>query len=208
MLKIFITIIVCIVMVSIVWRILSRFCIIPCPAWLGWLVELDNPLSTINRSKTIMQHINLKPGMKILDIGCGPGRLTIPIAQAVDNKGSVVAMDIQKDMLKRVAAKAQKKGLSNITYLHAGIGEHTLPAASFDRILLVTVLGEIPQQQEALLEIYNALKFDGILSITEIIFDPHYQRQTVVRQLARDVRLEECGYFSDWFAYTLNFRKP
>lgn len=208
MLKIFVVMIGLIIAGSVIWRILSRFCILPCPAWLSWMVELDNPFSTINRSKNIIQHIDLKAGMQVLDIGCGPGRLTIPIAQALQSNGHIVAMDIQEDMLKKVFHKAQEHGLSNITYLHAAVGERRLPHASFDRIILVTVLGEILHQQEAFAEIYEALKPGGIVSVTEIVFDPHYQRSEVVRHLATRVGLRECAYFTDWFAFTLNFNKP
>lgn len=73
---------------------------------------------------------------------------------------------------------------------------------------MVTVIGEIPNQEIALKEIFNALKPGGILSITEIIFDPHYQRRNTVLALARAVGFKEKKKFEDWFAYTLHLEKP
>ena len=62
-------------------------------------------------------------------------------------------------------------------------------ANNFDRALLVTVLGEIPDRDAALRAIFDALKPGGILSITEILRDPHYQRRTTVLRLAAGGRL-------------------
>ena len=77
-------------------------------------------------------------------------------------------------MLARVRKKIEASGLQNVKFVHAGLGEGKLPAAYFDRAVLVTVLGEIPDRESALKEIYSALKLDGMLSVTEVILDPHF----------------------------------
>ncbi len=196
------------IFILVIWRFFSRRYTLPCPTWLGWLVELDNPFSRINQAATIIEHLALQPGMVVLDVGCGPGRLTIPLARKVGPKGEVVAMDIQAGMLDRTQKKAQNEKLTNITFLHAGVGERKLEYNRFDRALLVTVLGEIPDQQAALKEIFDALKPGGILSITEIIFDPHYQRRDRVLKLAREVGFRDKNLFEDRLAFTLNLEKP
>ncbi len=190
------------------WRFLSERYSIPCPAWLAWLVELDNPLTKINRAASIVEHLELQPGMNVVDIGCGPGRVSIPLAQKVGPQGKVVALDIQEAMLEKTREKARAAGLSNITFLEAGIGDGKLEPNAYDRAVLVTVLGEIPAQERALKEIFNALKPGGILSITEIIFDPHYQRIGTALHLAQDVGFLEKQRFEDSFAYTINLEKP
>ena len=68
---------------AVVWRLASGRRSIPCPAWLSWMVELDNPFTKTNRAATIVERLDLQPGMAVLDVGCGPGRLTIPIATKV-----------------------------------------------------------------------------------------------------------------------------
>lgn len=192
-----------ILVVIILFLITSRIFTLPCPPWLGWLVEMDNPFSKINRSSAIIEHLDLKQGMVVTDIGCGPGRLTIPLSQKVGAGGRVVALDIQQKMLDKVQAKSKKLGLENITFLHAGIGAGKLAPSMFDRVILVTVLGEIPNQKEALEEIFKSLKPGGILSITEIILDTHYQRLGKVEQLATSVGFKKKDLFSDWCAYNL-----
>lgn len=145
--------------------------------------------------------------MSLLDIGCGPGRITIPLARVTGTKGKVVALDTQKEMLKKVNAKAIEASLPYIKTAHTTIGARQphFTSEQFDRITLVTVLGEIPNQQQALTEITPLLKPDGILSVTEIIFDPHFQRKKTIRSLAHASGLKETVCSGSWYAYTIHF---
>ena len=196
------------ILVAFAWRLASRRHSLPCPVWLRWLVELDNPFTKTNRAAVIVEHLGLEPGMAVLDVGCGPGRLTIPVAKQVGEQGEVVAMDIQPGMLNRAQQKAQAADLTNIRFLHAGVGEGKLERNQFDRALLVTVLGEIPNREAAMKEIFDALKPGGILSVTEIIFDPHFQRRHTVARLAEAVGFREKAVFGNRIAYTLHLEKP
>ena len=197
-----------IAVVAVTWRFASRRHSLPCPEWLRWLVELDNPFTKIARAAVIVRHLDLRPGVAVLDAGCGPGRLTIPVARQVGQQGEVVAMDIQAGMLDRAREKARAANLTNIRFLQAGVGEGRLERDRFDRALLVTVLGEIPNRETALKEIYDALKPGGLLSVTEIIFDPHFQRRATVLRLAGAAGFREKMSFGNRIAFTLNLEKP
>jgi ubiquinone/menaquinone biosynthesis C-methylase UbiE len=172
------------------------------------MVELNNPFTKTNRASVIISHLNLEPGMKVLDAGCGPGRLTIPIAKIVGPQGEVMAMDLQEGMLHRIQEKASQENFHNIRFLQAGIGEGKLDHSHFDRALLVTVLGEIPDRLSALKEIFQALKPSGILSITEVIFDPHFQRQGTVLRLASEAGFQMKTIIGNRIAFTMLFQKP
>jgi ubiquinone/menaquinone biosynthesis C-methylase UbiE len=195
-------------LISIIWRVSSRHVTLPCPSWLHWMVELDNPFTKTNRASVIIEHLGLKPDMHVLDAGCGPGRLIIPIAATIGPQGIVTAMDIQAGMLERVQEKALAANLHNIRLLQAGLGKGQLEHGHYDRVLMVTVLGEIPNRETALKEIFDALKPGGILSVTEVIFDPHFQRQGTVRRLAKATGFHEKAIFGNLFAYTMHLEKP
>ena len=72
----------------------------------------------------------------------------------------------------------------------------------------MTVLGEIPDRESALKEIHSALKPGGILSVTEVIFDPHFQRRESVLRLAQAAGFRERNFFGRSLAYTLHLEKP
>jgi ubiquinone/menaquinone biosynthesis C-methylase UbiE len=190
------------------WRLISDRKSLPCPTWLSWIIELDNPFSKTNKSNIIITHLELHQGIKVLDIGCGPGRLTIPIAKKIGAQGEVLAVDIQPGMLKRTQEKAIKENLTNIKFLQAGAGEGKIGINNFDRALLVTVLGEISDKASALKEIFNALKPGGILSVTEILFDPHFQSRKTVLRLASKAGFIKRNFYGNSFSYTINLEKP
>ncbi len=195
------------VLISLVWRLSSHRRSLPCPSWLGWMVELDNPFTKVNRARFIVNHLEVKPGMKILDAGCGPGRLTLPLARAVGPQGHVLALDVQAGMLERVRDKLHEAGLLNVQTLQVELGKGGLPLNEYDRAVLVTVLGETTDQHAVLQEIHDALKPEGILSITEVIFDPHFQRRETVVRAAEAVGFEQRRFLGRRLAYTLHFEK-
>jgi len=64
----------------------------------------------------MLGRIALEPEFTVLDIGCGPGTLTIPLAKKVK---SVTALDISGQMLKYLKANAENDGVDNIRYINA-----------------------------------------------------------------------------------------
>lgn len=203
----FLYVILGLIAIAIIASLIWRRDALPCPTWLAWMVEMDNPFTEVNRARVIVGLLELVPGMKVLDAGCGPGRLTLPLAETVGAGGEVTALDIQDGMLDRVRSKVEAAGLQNVRFIHAALGEGKLPQAYFDRVVLVTVLGEIPDQDSALKEIHGALKPGGILSVTEVIFDPHFQSREAVVKLAQAAGFKEKNFFGRKLAYTMHLEK-
>ena len=100
----------------------------------------------------------------------------------------------------------RKQGVTNIKTIHAGAGEgHALPG-TFERVLIVTALGEIPDRSAALREVRAVLAPDGLLSITEVFPDIHFQTRNRVLSLARECNFELEESFGNALAFTMNFR--
>jgi SAM-dependent methyltransferase len=65
--------------------------------------------------KLLMEKIKVTPNDDVIDLGCGPGRLTIPLAKIVN---SVTAVDSSTGMLDVVKRRAKEEGVDNITYVN------------------------------------------------------------------------------------------
>lgn len=84
----------------------------------------------------MLDRIDLRPGWTVLDVGCGPGALTIPLARKA---GSVTALDISPGMLNRLKSQAESSGLTNIRCVNSSwqdafagsqLGSHDVVVAS------------------------------------------------------------------------------
>ena len=208
LLRILFAVVAAVVGVGVVWRLLSRRYRLPCPSALAWLVEEGGMMDRVAGGRLLLDRLGVEPGMKVLDVGCGSGRLILPAARRVGPTGEVLAVDVQPAMLRRAGKRAAAAGLDNVRFLDAAAGGGAIERDAFDRALLVTVLSEIPDRKAALAEIFAALKPGGVLSVTEILPDPHYQREATVRRLGEAAGFRAGARLGPRWAYTLNLVKP
>lgn len=180
---------------------------IPHPPPLTFLFE--NPLVEVFVGReALIRRLRLAPGMRVLDAGCGPGRLTIPIARTVGPDGEVVALDGQRAMLEKLERRIASEGLENVRTVCAGLGEGKLEEGGFDRVILAMVLGEVRDRAGAARELHAALVPGGILSVTEVFGDPDYRRPRTVRREVEPAGFRLVESFGGFPGYTLNFEKP
>lgn len=189
------------------WRVLARRHTLPCPTACLWLLE-NRMMDRVAGGRVLLDRAGVQAGMTVLDAGCGPGRLTLPLAERVGPQGRVVALDLQEAMLSRLKARLQASAVQNVEMLHAGLGSGKLPAGEFDRAFLVTVLGEIPDRLAALREIRASLKPGGILSVTEVFPDPHFQGRGTVQRLGEQAGFRVGVPVGTWRAFTVNLSQP
>jgi len=156
----------------------------------------------------LVKRLELHDGMKIIDVGCGAGRIAIPVAKVIGPQGIVTCLDMQAAMLKKCQTRAQRFGLQNIEPRQTDVALGKLGTEnSFDRALLVTVLGEVPDRKNLLKEIHQALKPGGILSVTEVLPDPCYQGLNFVKELSEEVGFRVDYIYNGVLSYTINLQK-
>jgi ubiquinone/menaquinone biosynthesis C-methylase UbiE len=151
-----------------------------CPYSQRFFIELPHPGITRARLVEILEP---RPGERVLEIGPGTGYYTFEMAGRLDG-GQVDIFDIQQEMLDHVVREANKCGVTNL--LPALGDAQALPYgdASFDAAVLITVLGEIPDQDRALSEIERVLKPGGRLIVGEMMVDPHIVTSGKLRERA------------------------
>lgn len=191
--------------VQIVVRLVRRYWHFPAPPFIRHL--LASPIrKAIHPPDEVIDHAGIGPGMTVLDLGCGPGTFTIPAARRVGDAGRVVAVDIEPKMIDSAAEAVRAEGLGNVEIRLAEAYDLPAANASVDVALLVTVLAEIPDRHRALLELRRVLKPEGLLAISEAVFDPDYPRQSTVIRWCEEAgfKLEERHSRLVW--YLLTFR--
>jgi len=176
----------------------------PCPASFSWLV--NNPIRR-RYMRPVLGRVGIRPGERVLELGPGPGAFTVLAARRAEPGGTLVAVDIQPQMIAQVERRLQAVGLTNVETHIASAYELPLEDESVDRAFLVTVLPEIPDQGRALAELHRVLKPGGLISITEEFWDPDYPfvSETVRRVEAAGFRLAQ--RFGNFWLYTVNFRR-
>ena len=89
----------------------------------------------------------------MLEIGPGTGYYTLPVAGWLSPGGRLDVLDVQQEMLDHTMRRAREQGIDNVAPTLADARELPYPEDSFDGAYLVTVLGEIPDQDAALREL-------------------------------------------------------
>ncbi len=128
--------------------------------------------------KEILAEVNIKPGFKILDYGCGPGSYAVVAAQMVGEKGMVYALDIHPLAIQQVQKTAARKGLANVEAILSDCATG-LPDASIDVALLYDTLHDLGEPDRVLAELHRVLKPDGILSFS----DHHLKENEIVSRV-------------------------
>ncbi|KAK3344488.1 S-adenosyl-L-methionine-dependent methyltransferase [Lasiosphaeria hispida] len=111
----------------------------------------------------LLQRLNLAPGSRVLDIGCGPGDLTAHIADVVGESGSVVGVDPSKERI----ALALERTRPNLSF-YEGIAEDLsrFPSDNFDVVFVNSTLHWVQDQSMAMKEFGRVLKSGGRLGIS------------------------------------------
>jgi len=109
----------------------------------------------------------IREGMTVLDLGCGPGFFTLPMAEMVGPSGHVIAADLQEGMLDIVRNKVHETPYENRIICHLCQSDHTGITEKIDFILAFYLVHEVPDQEELFNEFTGLLKPDGLVLVVE-----------------------------------------
>ena len=198
------------ILFQVLIRIIRKTHHSPAPAFIGRFLDsrfrrrAQPPDKFIERS-------GIKPGMTVIDLGCGSGAFTTFVARVVGEQGRVYAVDIQPEMLQqleRKLARPENQDIINIEMRQASAYDLPFEDGYFDLVYMVTVLPEIHDRGRALREVRRVLKPGGILAVTELLPDPDYPlRSTTIRLVKREGFILDKSSGNLW-NYTVRFKKP
>jgi len=108
----------------------------------------------------------LKPGMRFLDCGCGPGTLTVGYAKYVA-PGDTIGIDREIEQTKPMADAAAGDGISNVSFAQGDVYDLPYPDASFDVAFASAVLGSVSNGEQVVREMARVVKPGGIIGLKE-----------------------------------------
>jgi SAM-dependent methyltransferase len=136
-----------------------------CPWW--FCRAFDNPLRRLVHDPERILAGLVQPGQTALDLGCGMGYFSIPLARLVGPARRVICVDLQEQMLAGVRRRAERAGVADRIRLHRAGPDGIGLAETADFALAFWMLHEVPDQASFLSEVRTCLAPGGRLLIVE-----------------------------------------
>jgi ubiquinone/menaquinone biosynthesis C-methylase UbiE len=132
----------------------------------------------------ILQGAGIRPGMKVLEVGCGTGFFTTTAGRMLGEQGSLIAMDILSISVEAVTKKVQAAGLSNVQVIKGDALDTKLEQESLDEIIIFGVIpAPMLPMEKLLVEMHRILRLGGVMAV----WPPSWVHKSIVQ--------------SGWFKY-------
>jgi ubiquinone/menaquinone biosynthesis C-methylase UbiE len=109
----------------------------------------------------------LKPGLSLVDCGCGGGGLAVQLSERL-TPGEVVGFDQNGGAIEQAKQLAASVADARVRFFVASVYDAPLPQQHFDIALFCGVLGHIPDPELALRHAFNVLKPGGVIAVREL----------------------------------------
>lgn len=140
----------------------------PVPATSGTEFSTEAARDEAGEANKLMDWADIRPGTTVADIGAGEGYYTVRLSQRVGTKGRVLAQDINRGALDRLAERVvRERLLDNVAIKEGGIDDPRLPPGSFDRIFMVHMYHEITEPYAFLWRMRPALAKGGQVIVVD-----------------------------------------
>ena len=131
------------------------------PTW----VEIEDHLEKTagDPGRRAMDCLDVRPGQRVVDLGCGTGPTTVELSRRVGPVGSVLGVDIAAEMLERARRRAAHDGVSNVSFVHADAQSYDFGSDAYDRAFSRFGVMFYAEPVAAFSNIRRALKTGGAL---------------------------------------------
>jgi SAM-dependent methyltransferase len=133
-----------------------------------WASTFDDPARDAwQRPRDVIDAMAITPGMTIADIGAGTGYFEPWLSRATGEKGSVLALDVEPDMVRYLGERAQREHLENVRPGLVAIDDPKLPPSKLDRVLIVDTWHHIPDRVAYATKVRDGLAAGGKVFIVD-----------------------------------------
>ena len=165
-----------------------------------WAKVFEGPARDAwQKPKELVKRLELAPGMTVADVGAGTGYLMPHLAQAVGDKGKVIAVDIEPQMVTHLTERAKTAKLAQVSAQLGDPSDPKLAAASVDKIVMLDTWHHVPSRIAYAQKLFAALRAGGALYIVDFTKEspegPPAKHRLLPEQIALD--LQAAGFATE-----------
>jgi ubiquinone/menaquinone biosynthesis C-methylase UbiE len=158
-----------------------------------WAPKFDDPArDEWQKPKEVVAAMEIAPGMTVADIGAGTGYFEPHLSRAVGTTGSVLALDVEPDMVRYMTERAAREKLANVKPAVVPMDDPKLPTSGVDRVLIVDTWHHVPERKAYAKKLAAGLKPGAKVFIVDFTLEakhgppPHHRLppEAVVSELA------------------------
>lgn len=118
-------------------------------------------------TERLLDDAGIEPGMRVLDIGCGPGAVSLMLARRVGDQGHVFGVDLDPRMLALARENSRQAGASNLTFIEGGFDVAFPERGTLDAVVGRRVLMYQPDAARAVAQLTDAIRQGGVIAFHE-----------------------------------------
>jgi len=135
-----------------------------------WTSSMQSPASGFAHPRRNIAALGIQGGMRVADFGAGSGAYVLGIAERLGGSGKVYAIDVQRDLLRRIHNEATRLGYKNVEVICADLETpraSKLADASVDLVLISNLLFQVPDKPPVLKEARRIVRSTGHLALID-----------------------------------------
>jgi protein-L-isoaspartate O-methyltransferase len=145
----------------------------------------------------LIKALEIKPGMVIADVGAGSGYHSFRLSPLVGEKGKILAVDVQKQMIAMLNARIKKEKTENVKPILSEEKDPKLPKEEVDLIIMVDVYHEFEHPYEMMEKLVEALKPGGRIAFVEFRLEDDAVPIKLVHKMTERQVIREMGEFPE-----------
>jgi SAM-dependent methyltransferase len=122
-------------------------------------------------TRKFLSRLNVGRGWRCLDVGAGPGLVSVDLRELVGETGEVIALDPSQFYLDFLKKQASDRGWTNVKCLQGTAESVLLSSRSFDLIFVRWVIAFVPDPEKFLLPLFSALRTGGVIAIQDYYYE-------------------------------------
>jgi len=135
-------------------------------------MQTQSPFDTVGfaHPRSNVNVLGIEGGMKVADFGSGSGAHTLAIAERLGPTGKVYAIEVQRDLLRRISNEAKQRRMQNVEVIWADLEEpraSKLAGNSMDVVLISNLLFQVPDKAPVLREARRIIRQTGHVAIID-----------------------------------------